>query len=252
MEPMYRSAVLGAVMAALSSFSSAQQTLKDCADCPELVVVPAGSFLMGTQDRDAEEKPVRNVKVQSFAMGKGEVTQGQWYAIMGKRPSYFRECGDSCPVEQVSWDDSQVFVQRLSAKTGQSYRLPTEAEWEYACRGGVPNQMYCGGSDLKAVAFYDENSAGTAHPVMRKQANAFGLHDMSGNVWEWTQDCWNASYKGASNVGHARLTGDCSKRVIRGGAWINGTYNLQAAARYAHPRTERYSAFGLRVVRDLP
>ena len=161
---------------------------KDCTDCPEMVVVPAGSFDMGSNN-DTNEKPVHRVTInRAFAIGKTEVTQGQWKAIMGNNPSKFVECGDNCPVEQVSWDDAQAFIEKLNTKTGKKYRLPSEAEWEYACRAGGQHE-YCGGNNLDSIAWYGAlakpagNSNKTTNPVAAKQANAFGLYDMSGNVW---------------------------------------------------------------------
>ena len=118
---------------------------------------------------------------KNYEMSKYEVTQGQWQAIMGSNPSYFKSCGENCPVDQVSWNDIQEFLQKLNAKTGKQYRLPSEAEWEYACYGGSQTE-YCGGNDLNSVAWNRDNSNKTTHPVGQKQANGFGLYDMSGNA----------------------------------------------------------------------
>ena len=169
----------------------AGKTFKDCADCPEMVELPAGSFDMGSNDGEPEEKPVHTVTIaKPFAIGKTEVTQQQWHAVMGNDPSYFAGCGDTCPVEQVSWDDAQEFIKKLNAKTGKQYRLPSEAEWEYACRAGR-RQEYCGSDIPENVSWNDSNSGaflrGHPHPVATKHANDFGLYDLSGNVWEWVQ-----------------------------------------------------------------
>lgn len=137
---------------------------------------------------------------QGFSIGKYEVTQGQWKKVMGSNPSSFSSCGDNCPVEQVSWNEVQEFVKKLNQQSGKSYRLPTEAEWEYACRAGG-NHEYCGSNDINAVAWYGSNSGKGTHPVGQKQQNAWGIHDMSGNVWEWGQGS------------------EGSYRVIRGGGW---------------------------------
>jgi len=153
---------------------SAGQTFKDCVDCPEMVVIPAGSFEMGSKDRDSDEKPVRRVNINGFAMGKTEVTQRQWRALMGSNPSRFSGCGPDCPVEQVSWNDAQDYVRKLSQQTGKTYRLPSEAEWEYACRAGG-SQTYCGSDDVSAAGWYESNSGSKTNAVAGKQANAFGV-----------------------------------------------------------------------------
>ena len=138
---------------------AAGSTIKDCADCPEMVVLPAGSFTMGSNE-DTYEQPVHRVNVPSFLIGKTEVTQGQWKAVMGSNPSYFGSCGDDCPVDQVSWNDAQEFAQRLSQKTGKQYRLPSEAEWEYAARAGSSTKWSFGdnASQLGDYAWYRANS----------------------------------------------------------------------------------------------
>jgi formylglycine-generating enzyme required for sulfatase activity len=223
---------------------------KDCEDCPEMVVLPAGSFMMGSNEHDSEQ-PIHNVNIQAFAMGKTEVTQGQWKAVMGNNPSNFSNCGDTCPVEQVSWDDAQEFIRRLNAKTGKQYRLPSETEWEYACRGGA-NQTYCGSNNVDAVAVYNKNSGNRTQPVMSKQPNGFGLYDMSGNVWEWTQDCWNANYNGAPTNNAAWTTGNCGRRVSRGGSWGYFAIVTRSANRDRYVSTYRNSFLGFRLARMLP
>ena len=218
---------------------------KDCDDCPEMVVIPAGSFLMGSppdpeQDPFSNTKPVKiardnekpqhRVNIQSFAIGKYEVTQGQWYAVMGSNPSLNK--GRSFPVDGISWDDSQLFVQKLSQKTGKKYRLPSEAEWEYSARH---------------VSAKKGASANITNPVDPKKSNQFGLHDMRGKVLEWTEDCWNENYNGAPIDGSAWLKGQCNRRVFRGGSWYSeyrDWYN--PATRY-----DGSGLYGLRVVRDL-
>ena len=227
--------------------TSAGPAFKDCADCPEMVVIPAGSFDMGGTGSD--EQPVHRVTLRSFAMGKTEVTQGQWRAVMGTNPSRFSNCGDSCPVEGVSWEDVKQFVSRLSAKTGKTYRLPSEAEWEYACRAGG-REEYCGGGSVDSVAWHLGNSGQSTHPVAGKRPNAWGLHDMSGNVWEWTEDCWNGSYNGAPTDGSAWTAGNCSQRVARGGSWDLNPQNLRAAIRGRNSTAGRDDDNGFRVARD--
>lgn len=232
----------------------AGKVFKDCADCPDMVVVPAGIFSMGGK----YETPVHNVTIgKAFAMGKTEITQGQWKAVMGSNPSGFSNCGDSCPVEKVSWDDAKEFIQKLNAKTGKQYRLPSEAEWEYACRAGGQSE-YCGGDNVDSVAWYGNNgqsggnSGQVTHPVGTKQANAFGLYDMSGNVWEWIEDSYHRnSYNGAPTDGTV-WEGYGVKSVRRGGSWFFSSGNARSASRSNNSPSDRVDDNGFRVVRMLP
>ena len=226
--------------------SSPGKLFKDCPECPEMVAIPAGSFAMGSNGSD--EQPVHRVTLRSFSMGKTEVTQGQWRALMGSNPSSFSNCGDNCPVERVSWEDAKQFVSRLSAKTGKTYRLPSEAEWEYACRAGGRHE-YCGSDSADNVGWYSGNSGGATHAAAGKQANAWGLHDMSGNVWEWTEDCSNRNYSSAPTDGSAWTAGDCSLRVVRGGSWYGNPQDLRSAIRYGVTTALRDYSFGFRVAR---
>jgi hypothetical protein len=237
----------------------AGSVFKDCEECPEMVVIPAGTFLMGSKANpmasmqpSLDEQPQHAVSIRSFALGKLEVTQEQWYALMGNLPSNFK--GRTLPVEQVSWHDVQEFIRRLNAKSGQNYRLPSEAEWEYAARAGSQTN-YSFGDDPKALsrfAWFDGNSGNMTHPVGEKMANQFGLHDMHGNVWEWTQDCWNENYAGAPADGSAWTAGDCSTRVARGGSWFVNPQDLRATNRGRYASAFRLlSSVGLRVARTL-
>ncbi len=214
----------------------------------EMVAIPAGEFWMGSADNDRAasdyEKPRHKVMVQAFSLGKYEVTQGQWKAVMGFNPSYFQECGENCPVERVSFYDVQKFIEKLNALTGITYRLPTEAEWEYACRAGK-DSPYCGGDDPDSVAWYADNSRGTTQPVGRKQPNALGLHDMSGNVWEWTCSAYTGHYGDGSESLCAE--GD-RKRVVRGGSWYFGPQNLRSGIRDWDGLA--YVYLGFRLARD--
>ena len=173
---------------------------------------------------------------KNYEIGKFEVTQGEWTAVMGSNPSNFTRCGDRCPVEQVSWDDIQIFLQKINAKTGKQYRLPTEAEWEYACSGGSQNE-YCGGNDLNTVAWTDGNSNQQTHPVGQKQANGYGLYDMSGNVWEWMDDCWE---------------GECAEHVRRGGSWVSLPQFARASYRSRVGSAVQDNDIGFRLARTLP
>ena len=234
------------------------QIIKDCADCPELVVIPAGSFEMGSNE-NADERPVHRINVPSFLIGKTEVTQGQWKAVMGSNPSSFSQCGDDCPVERVSWYDAQEFAQRLSRKTGKQYRLPSEAEWEYAARAGSTTRWSYGDSEyqLGDHAWYITNvksrlSEDKTQRVGQKKPNAFGLYDMHGNVWEWVEDCWHGNYAGAPTDGSAWTTG-CSdnRRVLRGGSWSGSPAILRSANRNRGTPDNRISDGGFRLARTL-
>ncbi|MCW5199985.1 SUMF1/EgtB/PvdO family nonheme iron enzyme, partial [Desulfobulbus sp. F1] len=171
-------------------------SINDDATGMKLAYVPGGCFDMGSpsneEGHENDEGPVHKVCVDSFWMGQYEVTQGQWKKIMDANPSEFKK-GGNYPVEQVSWDDAQDFIKKLNSSTGKSYRLPTEAEWEYACRANSSSR-YCGGDDLDALAWHSKNSGGSTHPVGGKQGNGFGLYDMSGNVWEWCADQYDSDY----------------------------------------------------------
>ena len=207
-----------------------------------MVRVAGGTFQMGSPaseaSRDAECQHA--VTVGLFSMGKYEVTQAQWKAIMGNNPSHFKNC-DDCPVEQVSWNDAQAFIKKLKDKTGKSYRLPTEAEWEYAARGGAGassmTKTYAG-----SVAWYYDNAGSKTHPVGGKSPNEPGLYDMSGNVWEWCQDSWKP-YPCDS-----KSTADSRFRVLRGGSWNSGASLCRTARRSSREPSDRRTYIGFRLV----
>lgn len=232
--------------------SSEGKVFRDCPDCPEMVVIMAGSFKMGDNSGSSDEKPLHSVRIsRSFALARTEVTQGQWRSVMGNNPSRFSDCGDNCPVNNVSWNDAQDYIRKLSQKTGKTYRLPSEAEWEFVCRaGGV--QTYCGGEKLDSVGWYSSNSVSMTHPVAGKQANAWGFYDMSGNVWEWTADCWNENYNGALSDGNAWLSGDCKRRVLRGGSWDFSSRFARSTTRVGDSLASRNTNVGFRLARMLP
>lgn len=202
----------------------------------EFVAVPGGCFKANG----------KQTCVDAFRIGKFEVTQGQYEGVMGRIPSKFNECGPDCPVVNVSWDDAQAFISRLNNLTGKRYRLPTEAEWEYACRGGGRNQEYCGGDDIDTVAWYDGNSRSTAHPVGQKQPNSLGIYDMSGNVWEWVQDWYDSDYPSSGNNPQGVTSG--SHRVRRGGSWYFTAERARAADRSGASPSVRDSLLGFRLV----
>ena len=221
-------------------------------DGMEFVWIPAGEFRMGSTSAEADddEQPVRTVRIgEGFWLGKHEVTQSEWQREMGSNPSRFDECGPTCPVEQVSWDDAQEFIGRLNARGGGNrYRLPSEAEWEYAARAGTTGDRY---GNVDAIGWYRDNSRSSPHPVGQKGPNGWGLHDMLGNVWEWVEDCWHDSYRGAPTDGTAWTTGGNCRRVLRGGSWDLNPRNLRAANRGRFGDGDRSNLVGFRVARTL-
>ena len=208
----------------------------------EMVRVDGGSYQMGSYSGSSDEQPVHTVNVSTFYIGKTEVTQALWAAVMGNNPSYFR--GENLPVENVSWFDCQEFVERLSRLTGRIFRLPTENEWEYAARGGNKSRgyIYSGSDDLYRVGWYTENSGSTTHPVGQKLNNELGIFDMSGNVWEWTSDLWSNNYNSPRNGGSSG-----SNRVNRGGGWSYDASGCRVAGRNYYSPSFRSNNLGLRL-----
>jgi formylglycine-generating enzyme required for sulfatase activity len=214
----------------------------------EFAYVPAGSFQMGSDNGEEYERPIHQVTfARGFYIGRYEVTQAQWQKVMGNTPSTFSTCGENCPVEQVSWDDAQEFIKKLNAQNdGYQYRLPSEAEWEYACRAGTTGDD---AGDPKAVAWYTDNADYKTHPVGQKQANAWGLYDMHGNVSEWAMDYQHNNYDSAPTDGSAWLSGgDSNKRVERGGSWRLDAKHLRSAQRNEAPPDYRWKDIGFRLV----
>ncbi len=198
----------------------------------QMVLVKGSSFMMGSAEAD-NELPVHTVTVPDFHISKYLVTQAQWKEIMGSNPSFFQG-DDERPVENVSWHDAKSFLQKLNEKTGKAYRLPTEAEWEYAARGGTKskNYLFAGSDNLDKVAWHKENSENTTSPVGQKKPNELGLYDMSGNVWEWCEDVWHDNYDKAPTDGSAWVIGgNPNQRVVRGGAWLSGPDNCRVSER---------------------
>ena len=190
----------------------------------KMVYVSGGSFNMGAtseQGSDAydDEKPAHRVTVSDYYIGQTEVTQALWQAVMGSNPSNWK--GDNLPVERVSWVDCQSFIEKLNAKTGRTFRLPTEAEWEFASRGGNNSRgyKYSGSNYIDDVAWYTDNSNGKTHAVATKQPNELGIYDMSGNVWEWCSDWYDSNYYKNSDSNNPRGAYTGSGRVYRGGSW---------------------------------
>ena len=308
-----------ALMAALANEPAAQKpaagkpgnVFRDCPDCPEMVVIPAGAFTMGSSASEktwaathgwdaeqhkiplrsfalavADEAPQHKVSLRSFALGKYDVTRREYAAFVSetgyrsdggcydnggppspkragaswKNPGFKQT--DNDPVICVSWDDAQAYVSWLNRKLQRSgsasgdapYRLPTESEWEYAARAGTTTRFWWGDDESTAAAhaWYKENSGGQTHPVGLKPANRFGLYDMAGNVWQWTQDCYAESYAAAPNNGTAAEMGNQCLRVDRGGSWHYPTWLLRPATRERNPADYRDKVMGFRVARTLP
>ena len=232
--------------------STATLAIKDCTECPDMVLLPSGSLPMKL-DKVPDAKATVTVNIPSFAIGKTEVTQRQWKAIMGDNPSRFVACGLDCPVENVSWKDIAQFIRKLNQKTGQNYRLPSEAEWEYAARGGGASDALFAdnAAALEEQAWYIANSRKAPRPVAGKKPNAFGLHDLYGNVWEWVEDCFHASYAGLPLDGSAWTTACTSpQRVLRGGSWSDEASSMRNRGRYA-PEI-RNLITGFRLARTAP
>lgn len=216
----------------------------------EMVRVEGGTFRMGAtseqeDEADSDEKPVHSVTLSSYYIGKTEVTQALWQAVMGSDPSNFK--GSDLPVECVSWDDCQEFIQKLNSLTGRNFRLPTEAEWEFACRGGNNSRgyKYSGSNNLGSVAWYDGNSGGKSHPVGTKAPNELGIFDMSGNVWEWCSD-WYANYTSYSQTNPTGPQSG-SYRVDRGGSWGGYARCCRSSYRGDCNPAGRHGSLGLRL-----
>ena len=207
----------------------------------ELVTVPAGCFQMGDTfgDGQSDERPAHEVCVDAFQIGRYEVTQGKWQAVMGKNPSFHK--GENRPVDNVSWNDVQEFLKKFSQQSGKEYRLPTEAEWEYAARSGGKTEKYAGGDDVQALAWNSLNSGGVTHSVGEKGANGLGIYDMSGNVWEWCQDWRNDGYYKSSPRQNPTGPATGTSRVNRGGSWNLDPSYLRAANRsWGEPNSRSY------------
>ncbi|KAA0207991.1 MAG: formylglycine-generating enzyme family protein [Proteobacteria bacterium] len=298
--------LLGLLLAGCAaSVPKAGSQLQDCAQCPALVVIPPGEFLMGAPggEEGRPEGPVHRVRIhKAFALGMVEVTQAQFAAFVSDtghlmtggcqvwrggewhtppdadwtNPGYGRAPFDDEPVACVTWNDAQAYVQWLARRTGRHYRLPSEAEWEYAARAGGTADYYWvdqgADADTGACVYanvYDasgkrasgfswkpfdcDDGYAQAAPVGRFLPNAFGLHDMIGNVWEWTADCYQAPYPPAPVDGSPvqAAQGDCERRAVRGGSWVTRPSRQRASFRGRDPVDARYSFFGFRVAADL-
>lgn len=239
----------------------------------EMVAIPSGKFMMGSpeseHDRDRNESPQHQVTIQPFFIGKYPVTQSQW-RIIAKKPQIERKLnpepsnfkGDNQPVEEVSWEEAVEFCQRLSQETGRNYRLPSEAEWEYACRAGTTTPFYFGKEITDKLANSDNDNRIIKRKAKSKQGttsidnfppNAFGLYDMHGNVWEWCLDHWHGDYQDALIDGRAWLFNeDSNVNVLRGGSWYDSRHLCRSASRNLNSSNFRYNNIGFRVVCEIP
>ena len=215
-----------------------------------MVWVEGGTFRMGAtseqgSDAYSDEKPVHSVTLSGYYIGKTEVTQALWKVVMGSNPSSCK--GDNLPVEQVSWNDCQKFIRKLNSLTGQNFRLPTEAEWEFACRGGNNSRgyKYSGSNYIDNVAWYDGNSGDKTHPVGTKAPNELGIYDMTGNVWEWCAD-WYGDYSSGAQT-NPKGPYDGSDRVDRGGGWLSDALYCRSSTRYYLSPGHRDYSLGLRL-----
>ena len=217
----------------------------------EFVLIPSGTFKMGSSNGESDEKPIHSVTIsEAFYMGKYEVTQKEWKAVMGSNPSYFE--GDDLPVENVSWNDIQEFVKKLNQKEGgNKYQLPTEAEWEYAARAGSNSKWSFGDneSQLGDYAWYGSNSNSQTHPVGQKKPNKYGLYDVHGNVWEWVQDWYDSNYYSSSPKTDSKGPSSGSLRVFRGGGWYSDAEYTRSADRDFDNPEYGFSNIGFRLVR---
>jgi formylglycine-generating enzyme required for sulfatase activity len=238
------------------------ESFRDCDDCPQMVSIPAGSFMMGSPASEAErsddEGPQRRVTVPAFAAGKYEVTWAEWDRCVSaggcaslKADSFG---GGSRPVTNVSWNEAVAYTKWLSNRTGRTYRLLSEAEWEYAARAGSSGRWGFGDNEgsLGSYGWYSGNAGGKPHPVGSLAPNAFGLHDMHGNLWEWVEDCHASDYSaGQRSDGSAFQQDSCSIRVARGGSRNDDAQKLRSAFRIAYGTMYRFSILGFRVARTL-
>jgi formylglycine-generating enzyme required for sulfatase activity len=221
----------------------------------EMILVEGGTFGMGGSDPAAQdwEKPVHKVRLPDFYIGKYQVTQRLWYAVMDNNPSRFK--GENRPVDSVSWNDAQGFIEKLKKETGKELRLLTEAEWEFAARGGEYSEgyLYAGSDELSQVGWYGENSGGETHEVGMLRPNELVLHDMSGNVWEWCEDDWHGNHNGAPKDGAAWIDSPARgvRRVYRGGSYFFDPSFCRSTYRYFNSPSSRFNSLGLRLAVSL-
>jgi formylglycine-generating enzyme required for sulfatase activity len=237
----------------------AGNVFQDCPTCPQMVRIPAGSFTMGQGAREPEAQPAHRVTAPAFALGLTPVTVEQWKACLAAKACQFmprmRVADDQTPVHNLSWEDLSQYIAWISAQSGHTYRLPSEAEWEYAARGGTSTHYWWGDSAGVALANCSDcggkQDAAGPMPVEAFKPNPFGLYDMLGGVAQWTADCWVPNYRGAPSDTQPRTTKDCEKRVLRGGSFRSAHDDVTVTARSNYDAPVRYLVNGFRVARDL-
>ncbi|NQV47333.1 MAG: formylglycine-generating enzyme family protein [Rhodospirillaceae bacterium] len=238
------------------------QVFRDCETCPELAVIPAGTFIMGSTWRHKNEKPAHQVTIaKPFAMGVYEVTFDEWQTCFDGggceiMPDDHKWGKGRRPVMNITWFETKQFLKWLSEITGHTYRLPTDAEWEYAARGGTTTNYWWGdeiGENLgNCRDCKSQWSKKGSAPVGSFAPNPYGLYDVHGNEWEWIEDCWNPTHVGAPGDGSARLDGDCKSRVMRSGSWYYFSKNLRSAWRWKNDARVKSYGIGFRVLREIP
>ena len=245
--------------AAASAVPEPGELFRDCAECAEMVVIPSGEFKMGSEDT-IYEKPVHRVVIpNAFAIGRREVTFDEWDLCVAAGACKYRPDDrgwgrGNRPVIDVSWDDAHDFVSWMTQKTGKKYRLPSEAEWEYAARAGTESPFWWGRTLIKGSANCEDCGDAPLRkttPAQSFRPNGFGLFDVAGNVAEWVEDCWNNNYRGAPADGTAWTSGQCLQRSLRGGSFASKSAFVRSPARFMYDRDVRYYANGFRVARDL-
>jgi len=245
--------------AAASAVPEPGELFRDCAECAEMVVIPSGEFKMGSEDT-IYEKPVHRVVIpNAFAIGRREVTFDEWDLCVAAGACKYRPDDrgwgrGNRPVIDVSWDDAHDFVSWMTQKTGKKYRLPSEAEWEYAARAGTESPFWWGRTLIKGSANCEDCGEAPLRkttPAQSFRPNGFGLFDVAGNVAEWVEDCWNNTYRGAPADGTAWTSGQCLQRSLRGGSFASKSAFARSPARFMYDRDVRYYANGFRVARDL-
>jgi len=235
--------------AAPASAKGSAVALTEAATGMQFQSLPGGCFKMGDSlgDGDDDEKPLHEVCLDPFTIGTFEVTQSQWQAVMGSNPSYFKQCGKNCPVESVSWGDVNAFLTKLNFKGSRQFRLPSEAEWEYAASAGGRREKYSGAGPTAApLAWCEGNAGGKTHPVGQKKPNGFGLYDMSGNVAEWVADFKDEYPAVPQKSPQGPDSG--SNRVVRGGSWLSATKELRASSRSELTPSVKTNSIGFRLV----
>jgi formylglycine-generating enzyme len=254
---MTREFIITAIISiiAASAVAAGLTTFSETVSGIEFVPVKGGCFKMGNNNGmydTWDEQPEHEVCLSDYYLGRFEVTQRQWQSVMGSNPSRFKACGPNCPVESVSWLDIQAFLKRLNKKSGKRFRLPTEAEWEYAARSGGRKEKFAGGNSLGQLGWYQDNSGNVVHPVGQKQPNGLGLYDMSGNVWEWVQDWHSPEYyvQSPRNNPQGPAKGLC--RVVRGGCIATEANLARTDHRRLNDPEERFNLVGFRVAVTAP